>query len=67
LGHDWDPAAEGPPTVRPRGINVDADVVAQFQFTGQDIPWLLRKWAEAQPDTDLLVWEPREGAGARCS
>jgi len=44
---------------------VDADVVAKFQFTGQDIPWLLRKWAEAQPDTDLLVWEPREGDGAR--
>jgi crotonobetaine/carnitine-CoA ligase len=40
-------------------------VVAKFQFTGQDIPWLLRKWAEAQPDTDLLVWEPKEGDGAR--
>lgn len=44
---------------------MDADVVAKFQFTGQDIPWLLRTWAEAQPDTDLLVWEPREGEGAR--
>lgn len=44
---------------------MDADVVAQFQFTGQDIPWLLRKWADAQPDTDLLVWEPKEGPGAR--
>ena len=43
---------------------MDADVVAEFQFTGQDIPWLLRKWAEAQPDTDLLRWVPREGDGA---
>ena len=30
---------------------MDADVVASFQFTGQDIPWLLAKWADAQPDT----------------
>jgi crotonobetaine/carnitine-CoA ligase len=44
---------------------MDADVVAQFQFTGQDIPWLLGMWAEAQPDTDLLVWVPREGGVAR--
>jgi crotonobetaine/carnitine-CoA ligase len=44
---------------------VDADVVAQFQFTGQDIPWLLGTWAEAQPDTPLLIWEPKEGDGAR--
>ena len=44
---------------------MDADVVASFQFTGQDIPWLLAKWAEAQPDTPLLIWEPKEGEGAR--
>jgi crotonobetaine/carnitine-CoA ligase len=44
---------------------VDADVVAQFQFTGQDIPWRLDQWAQAQPDVPLLVWEPREGEGAR--
>ena len=44
---------------------MDADVVASFQFTGQDIPWLLAKWADAQPDTPLLIWEPKEGEGAR--
>jgi crotonobetaine/carnitine-CoA ligase len=44
---------------------MDADVVARFQFTGQDIPWLLAKWAEAQPDTTLLIWESKEGEGAR--
>ena len=44
---------------------MDADVVARFQFTGQDIPWLLAKWTEAQPDTPLLIWEPKEGEGAR--
>ena len=44
---------------------MDADVVASFQFTGQDIPWLLAKWTEAQPDTPLLIWEPKEGECAR--
>ena len=44
---------------------MDADVVASFQFTGQDIPWLLAQWADAQPDTPLLIWEPKEGEGAR--
>ena len=44
---------------------MDADVVAGFQFTGQDIPWLLEKWAVVQPDTPLLIWEPKEGGGAR--
>ena len=44
---------------------MDADVVANFQFTGQDIPWLLAKWADVQPGTPLLIWEPKEGEGAR--
>ena len=66
LGHDGVETVEGPSIpFDPGGISVDADVVAQFQFTGQDIPWLLRTWAEAQPDTPLLVWEPKEGSGAR--
>jgi len=43
---------------------VDADVVNRFQFTGQDIPWLLGKWAESQPDVPLLKWVPKEGEGA---
>ena len=42
-------------------------MVASFQFTGQDIPWLLAKRADAQPDTPLLIWEPKEGEGARWS
>jgi crotonobetaine/carnitine-CoA ligase len=40
---------------------IDADKVAQFQFAGQDIPWLLEQWVEAQPDKPLLIWEPRSG------
>ena len=34
---------------------------AEFQFAGQDIPWLLRSWAESQPETTFLIWEPRHG------
>jgi crotonobetaine/carnitine-CoA ligase len=32
-----------------------------FQFAGQDIPWLVRHWAEATPDNPFFVWEPRSG------
>lgn len=42
---------------------MDEDRVAEFQFAGQDIPWLLESWAEAQPDKPFLVWEPRDGSG----
>ena len=35
--------------------------VAAFQMTGQDIPWLLRHWAEHKPDHPFLIWEPRAG------
>ncbi len=49
LGHHWATTAEGPPTFDPGGDNVDADVVAQFQFTGQDIPWHLGVWARPSP------------------
>lgn len=37
--------------------------IAAFQLQGQDVPWLLRHWAELQPDKPLLVWEPRDGDG----
>ena len=40
---------------------MDQQRAAEFQFAGQDIPWLLRSWAEAQPDKTLLIWEPRQG------
>jgi crotonobetaine/carnitine-CoA ligase len=42
-----------------RGSSVDADAVAQFQFTGQDVPWLLSRLAERRPDHPVLIWEPR--------
>jgi crotonobetaine/carnitine-CoA ligase len=32
-----------------------------FQIHGQDIPWLLRHWAEHRPEHPALVWEPAEG------
>jgi crotonobetaine/carnitine-CoA ligase len=35
---------------------------AEFQFAGQDIPWLLASWATSQPDKVFLIWEPRDGA-----
>ena len=46
---------------------MDADVVAQFQFTGQDIPWRLRQLADRQPEHPILVWEPKDGSVARWS
>ena len=46
----------------PRGKNVDADIVARFQMTGQDVPWLLSRLAERRPDHPVLVWEPRSGS-----
>ncbi|MEO5875132.1 MAG: class I adenylate-forming enzyme family protein [Streptosporangiaceae bacterium] len=42
---------------------MDETQVAALQFAGQDIPWLLRTWAERQPDKALLIWEPRHGEG----
>lgn len=32
------------------------------QVHGQDIPWLLRHWAEHRPEHPALVWEPAEGS-----
>jgi crotonobetaine/carnitine-CoA ligase len=40
---------------------MDETLAAQFQFAGQDIPWLLETWANRQPDKVLLIWEPRHG------
>jgi carnitine-CoA ligase len=46
----------------PKEMNqLDDQQAAAFQFAGQDIPWLLRSWAEIQPDKTLLIWEPRSG------
>jgi len=35
--------------------------VIDFQFTGQDIPWLLDHWATEKPDHPFLIWEPKSG------
>ena len=43
---------------------MDEQQAAEFQFAGQDIPWLLQSWAAARPDKTFLIWEPR-GDGAR--
>ena len=40
----------------------DQDVI-DFQFAGQDIPWLLNHWASEKPDHPLLIWEPKDGPG----
>lgn len=37
----------------------------RFQMHGQDIPTLLRHWAEHKPDHPALVWSPKEGDGRR--
>jgi crotonobetaine/carnitine-CoA ligase len=42
---------------------MDAEQATQFQYKGQDIPWLLATWATAQPDKTFLIWEPRDGQG----
>jgi carnitine-CoA ligase len=44
---------------------MDDRQAAEFQFAGQDLPWLLRSWAESQPDKTLLIWEPRSGEPRR--
>src|SRR5665213_3167128 len=43
--------------------NVTAQDVIDFQFAGQDIPWLLNHWAKEKPDHALLIWEPKDGEG----
>ena len=43
---------------------MDEALAAEFQFAGQDIPWLLRSWADTRPDKTFLIWEPR-GPGGR--
>ena len=37
--------------------------IVEYQFTGQDVPWLLAHWAREKPDHPLLVWEPKDGNG----
>jgi crotonobetaine/carnitine-CoA ligase len=42
---------------------MDAEQATQFQYKGQDIPWLLQTWATVQPDKTFLIWEPKDGQG----
>jgi crotonobetaine/carnitine-CoA ligase len=42
---------------------LDATAAARFQLAGQDIPWMVERWAQAKPDHPFLVWEPRSGGG----
>ena len=36
-------------------------VVNAFQMSGQDVPWLLRHWAQNKGDHPFLIWEPNDG------
>jgi crotonobetaine/carnitine-CoA ligase len=40
---------------------MDSTQLQEFQMHGQDVPWLLARWAEHRPDHPALVWEPKEG------
>ncbi len=40
---------------------ISAQDVIDFQFAGQDIPWLVGHWAKEKPDHPFLIWEPRDG------
>lgn len=42
-------------------MSLDVAAIESFQMVGQDLPHLLDTWVESQPDTPLLVWEPRDG------
>ena len=42
---------------------MDRSAIEELQMHGQDIPWLLRHWAEKKPDHPALIWEPVEGEG----
>jgi crotonobetaine/carnitine-CoA ligase len=46
-------------------LSFDATAVARFQMAGQDIPWMVERWARAKPDHPFLVWEPRAAGGGR--
>ena len=43
---------------------VDPAAAAAFQFSGQDLPWLLREWARTKPDHPFLIWEPKPGGAS---
>lgn len=40
---------------------MDQQVIDRFQFSGQDVNWMLRRWVDTRPDHPFLIWEPRSG------
>lgn len=40
---------------------MEQGAVDRFQFVGQDIDWMLRRWALQRPDHPFLIWEPKSG------
>ena len=48
-------------SARGRATVTEQDVI-DFQFVGQDVPWLLNHWATEKPDHPFLIWEPKDGA-----
>ena len=45
--------------------SLDPQAVAEFQFAGQDISWLVAHWAKNKPDHPFLIWEPKNGREKR--
>ena len=37
--------------------------IGNYQFAGQDIPWLVNLWAKQRPDHPFIIWEPFHGVG----
>src|SRR5690349_15024150 len=44
---------------------MDRRALDEVQMHGQDIPWLLRHWANARPEHAVLVWDPKDGPQRR--
>ncbi|CAN5717775.1 ATP-dependent acyl-CoA ligase [soil metagenome] len=42
---------------------MDRSAIEELQMHGQDVPWLIRHWAEKKPDHPALVWEPTDDSG----
>jgi carnitine-CoA ligase len=42
-------------------INISVELPPAHPFLNADIPWLLRRSAEAHPDRPFVIWEPFEG------
>ena len=58
----WVMGQDGAFVINPeRHEEMDQRAVDAFQFVGQDINWVLRRWVETRPDHPFLIWEPRSG------